>query len=72
MSNLKQLLRIDDVCKMTSLGRSTINLWVAEGRFPRPFFLSPTIKVWRSEQIDAWIDSLDPKTGRHFSEWTIG
>ena len=51
-----QLLRIQDISKLTSLAKSTINLWVAEGKFPKPIMLSPTIKVWRPKQLKEWID----------------
>ncbi len=51
-----QLLRIQEVSKITSLAKSTINLWVAQGTFPRPTLLSPTLKVWRISDIEAWID----------------
>jgi len=50
-----QLLRINEVSKLTSLGKSTINLWVAHSKFPKPIHLSPTIKVWRLEDISLWI-----------------
>ena len=52
-----QLLRIEEVCDLTTLGKSTINLWVAQGKFPKPMHLSPTIKVWRFEDIKLWINS---------------
>lgn len=55
--NASKLLRLDDVSKLTSLGKSTINLWVAQGKFPAPTALSKTIKVWRTQQIVDWIDS---------------
>ncbi len=65
MTTSRELLRIKDVCLTTSLAKSTINLWVAQGRFPKPIALSPTLKVWRSQQIMDWIESLhiepDPK-----------
>ena len=51
-----QLLRIDEVCELTTLGKSTINLWVAQGRFPKPIHLSATIKVWRLEDVVLWIN----------------
>ena len=53
-----QLLRLTEVSKLTSIGKSTINLWVAQGKFPRPLYLSPTIKVWRQQDIVDWIDSI--------------
>lgn len=52
-----QLLRIHEVSKLTSLGKSTINLWVAQGKFPKPIHLSPTIKVWKLEGIVLWVNS---------------
>ena len=51
-----QLLRIEEVCELTTLGKSTINLWVAQGRFPKPIHLSATIKVWRLEDVVLWIN----------------
>ena len=56
MTNSKQLLRISEVSKFTSLAKSTINLWVSQGKFPKPIMLSPTIKVWRLQQLTDWID----------------
>lgn len=59
MTNSDQLLRITEVSHLTSLAKSTINLWVAKGKFPKPIALSSTIKVWKSTQIMDWIDLLD-------------
>ncbi len=62
MTNSKQLLRISEVSKFTSLAKSTINLWVALGKFPKPVMLSPTIKVWRLEQLHDWVDGHTNQT----------
>jgi predicted DNA-binding transcriptional regulator AlpA len=56
VTNPNQLLRIEEVSNFTSLGKSTINLWVAKGKFPKPIFLSPIIKVWRTQQLIDWIN----------------
>jgi predicted DNA-binding transcriptional regulator AlpA len=53
-----KLLRIEEVSTLTTLGRSTINLWVAQSKFPKPTLLSPTLKVWRLSEISAWINEL--------------
>ena len=50
-----QLLRIEMVSSITTLGKSTINLWVAQGKFPKPIYFSATLKVWRLEDINLWI-----------------
>ncbi len=57
MTNSNQLLRIGEVCQLTSIAKSTINLWVAQGKFPKPILLSPTIKVWKQSVLQEWIDS---------------
>jgi prophage regulatory protein len=56
MTNNNQLLRIKEVSEFTSIAKSTINLWVAQGKFPKPISLSPTIKVWRFQQLLDWIE----------------
>jgi predicted DNA-binding transcriptional regulator AlpA len=53
-----QLLRIDDLVKLTTLSKSCINLWVAQGRFPKPAVLSSTVRVWKMAQIRCWLDSF--------------
>jgi prophage regulatory protein len=53
-SNIR-LLRIADVSKKTTLGKSTIWLKMGQGLFPKPTKLSPAINVWRESDIDAWI-----------------
>lgn len=58
-----QLLRLKEVSQLTSLGKSTINLWVAHGKFPKPLTLSATIKVWRKKDLVEWIDKqVDAKS----------
>jgi len=52
-----KLNRISEVSNITTLGKSTIWLWVAQGKFPKPISLSPSIKVWRSKDIQDWLDN---------------
>jgi prophage regulatory protein len=56
MTNANQLLRIKEVSDLTSIAKSTINLWVVQGKFPKPITLSPTIKVWKMQQLLDWIE----------------
>ena len=51
----ERLLRIDDVCFMTGLGRSTIYAKVKAGDFPGPVQLHGASVAWRETQVDAWI-----------------
>ena len=55
-----QLLRIDDLVKLTTLSKSCINLWVAQGRFPAPAVLSSTVRVWPMRTVRLWINSFLP------------
>jgi len=55
-----RLLRINDVAKLTTLSKSCIHLWVAQGRFPAALTLSPTVKVWRMKDLIQWIEDQSP------------
>ena len=52
-----QLLRIKDVAALTSISKSTICLWVAQDRFPKPISLSKTLKVWRLKDVRQWTET---------------
>jgi predicted DNA-binding transcriptional regulator AlpA len=54
-----QLLRISEVSKLTTLSKSCIQLWVAQGRFPKPLAISATVKVWRLSQIIDWLNAFE-------------
>ena len=51
----ERLLRIDDVCFMTGLGRSTIYAKVKAADFPGPVQLHGASVAWRETDVDAWI-----------------
>jgi prophage regulatory protein len=53
---VEQLLRIQGVSAVTTLSKSCINLWVSQGKFPRPLNLSSTVKVWRASDIKSWLE----------------
>lgn len=53
---MTNFIRINDVMKKTGLGKSTIWLWVKEGKLPKPIKLSPRITVWKEDSINAWIN----------------
>lgn len=53
-----QLLRINDVVQLTTLSKSCINLWVSQGKFPKPISLSKTLKVWSLKVVRAWCQAL--------------
>ncbi|MCY4635418.1 MAG: AlpA family phage regulatory protein [Acidobacteria bacterium] len=50
-----RLLRVSEVQARTSLGRSTIYRWAAEGRFPAPIWLSERVVRWIEAEVDEWV-----------------
>jgi prophage regulatory protein len=52
-----QLIRIDQVSAITTLAKSSINLWVTQSKFPKPITLSSTVKVWKLQDVSNWIES---------------
>ena len=52
-----QLIRIDQVSAITTLAKSSINLWVAQSKFPKPITLSATVKVWKLQDVINWIEA---------------
>lgn len=58
-----QLLRIEAASQLTTLSKSCINLWVAQGKFPKPTCLSATVKVWRMGQLRAWMNDVFESQG---------
>lgn len=50
-------LRLPQVLARVGISRSTLWRWVAEGSFPRPLKLSARVTVWRSQDIDAWMQA---------------
>lgn len=68
MQNVKsENIRFKDInqaAEITSLGKSTIRLWEAEGRFPKSIRLSATKRVWLESHLNIWMMSkCDSLTG---------
>jgi prophage regulatory protein len=54
---LECFLRMKAVRATTGLGRSTIYLYMSQGRFPLPVPLgTPRAVGWLSSEIDAWME----------------
>lgn len=52
----KTFSRIKDVIATTGIARSTIWLWVKQGKFPQPINISPRVTVWNTLDIQDWMD----------------
>jgi prophage regulatory protein len=51
-----RLLRLRDVQHRVALGRSTIWLWIKQGKFPPGFKLSNSVRVWYEQEINDFIE----------------
>lgn len=55
--SLQPMLRTDAVMALCGLSRSTLELWVQQGRFPKPVKLGPKIRAWCYADIESWLAS---------------
>ena len=51
-----KILRLPAVLSRTGLGRSTVYLYISEGRFPKPISLGPRAVGWLESEIDEWLE----------------
>ncbi len=49
------IIRLNDVKKITGLGRTSIYKFIAEGTFPKSVSLGDRAVGWISTEIDEWI-----------------
>jgi len=50
-----RLIRLSEVIERVGLSRSTIYMYMQEGKFPKNIQLGPRAVAWNSEEIDNWI-----------------
>ena len=55
---MDRLLRLPEVMKLTGLAKSTVWLWVQQGKLPKPTKLSPRVSVWKESELKAWLDAI--------------
>ena len=69
---MSKLVRIDVVCHLTSLSRSTIYRLKAAGQFPEPEVISPRCVRWHERDIEDWIENPKAKSSRVPADGTGG
>lgn len=52
----ERVLRLRQVLEIVPIAKSTLWLWVKEGKFPKPIKLGPKTTVWRFTDIEALIN----------------
>ncbi len=53
-----KFLAIQDLLSLTGFSRSTINLKIANGNFPKPSYQSQNKRLWKESDYKEWVDSL--------------
>ncbi|MGA7438010.1 MAG: AlpA family transcriptional regulator [Luteibacter sp.] len=54
---METVLRLEQVMLVTGLKRSTLHLYVTQGKFPRQIKLGPKASGWLASEVQAWIDA---------------
>ncbi len=58
MADTMRMLRLPDVCEATGMSSTTIWRREKDGQFPRRRRLGANLVAWRSDEIEAYIESL--------------
>ncbi len=57
----ERFVKLDEVCRRAGLGKTMIYAMIKDGRFPRPYKISPFAARWSEQELIAWI--ADVKDG---------
>lgn len=55
-----QLMRLAEVAKLIAVKPRTIKSWVAKGTFPKPIAPTDTLRLWRRDDVQTWINEARP------------
>lgn len=58
---IPHFIDLKEVVSRVCLGKTTVLLWEAEGKFPRAVRLSPNKRVWLDTDVTQWM--LDKHSG---------
>ncbi|WP_422446235.1 MULTISPECIES: helix-turn-helix transcriptional regulator [unclassified Endozoicomonas] len=56
MEEAEELIRMDEVLKLTKACRASINNYVAQGSFPQKIQLGPRKVAWRKAEVLQWVE----------------
>jgi prophage regulatory protein len=54
---MNNLYRISQLVDRLNISKSTIYLWVSQGKFPPSFKIGGGTSVWNEEEISEWVES---------------
>lgn len=50
-------IRINEVLELTTLSKSSIYRYIAEGYFPKQKKIGKRTVVWKKSEVESWLDS---------------
>lgn len=53
-----RLIRLAEVCQRVGLGKTMIYEMIGDGRFPKPYKITPAAARWSEREVDDWIASI--------------
>ena len=56
---IPKFYRVSQLVDMLNVSKSSIYLWVSQGKFPKSFKIGGGTSVWSEIDISEWIDSLN-------------
>jgi|DEB0MinimDraft_4_1074332.scaffolds.fasta_scaffold392451_1 prophage regulatory protein len=56
---IPKFYRVSQLVEMLNVSKSSIYLWVSQGKFPKSFKIGGGTSVWSDLDISEWIDSLN-------------
>lgn len=59
-----RFLRIGEVTKIAGIARSTVYMWVRQGRFPPPYQQGPNWSRWSEQEVKCWMEAMKSKNDR--------
>ena len=54
-----QFYRVNELAKILSVSRASIYNWCNQGNFPKPIKISDSVTVWRSSDIENWVNERE-------------
>ena len=57
-----RILRTHEVLDRLGISRSTLYVWIAEGRFPASVSIGPRLVGWRESDVNEWIAARRPRS----------
>jgi prophage regulatory protein len=61
-------LRLDQILRVLPVSSNTLKRLVRQGKFPRPVELTPALRVWRTDAVQAWLAERDPAEALHSAD----